>query len=186
MWPLLFWLVATRRYAAAVIAVGVAVVTTLGAWAVIGFEGLATYPRLLGRLTDIVEGVGLSFVALGELAGLPAGVAKALPFVVGVPLLISVLVVAKRDDGNRRAFSLALVASIAVTPIVWLHYFTLLVAPLAIARPRFAWPWVFMWGFWFIPAQGNEGHLWRVLLAAALTAAVLVASGRTARRVVTV
>jgi hypothetical protein len=178
LWPLLVWLVATRRFAAAAIAVGVAVVTTLAAWAVIGFEGLTSYPRLLGRLTDIVDTVGLSLVALGDLAGLPAGVAKALPFVVGFPLLIAVLVVAKRDDGNRRAFSIALVASLALTPILWLHYFSLLVAPLAIARPRFGWAWVLMWLFWLTPAQGNEGKLVSIVIAVALGAAVMIYSAR--------
>ena len=80
------------------------------------------------------------------------------------------VVVARRDDGDRRAFALAVIATIAITPIVWLHYFTLLVAPLAIARPRFAWAWLLMWAFWLIPAQGNEGHIGRIVIALSITA----------------
>lgn len=172
LWPLLIWLVATRRFGAAAIATGLALVTTVGAWAVIGFEGLTDYPELLRLLTDIVETVGLSLVALGDQAGLPIGVARALPFLVGVPLLVATAVVARRDDGDRRAFSIAMIAAIAITPIVWLHYFTLLVAPLALARPRLAWPWVLMSAFWFIPTEGNEGDAKRVVIAVALGAAV--------------
>jgi hypothetical protein len=170
LWPLLVWFLATRRFGAAGIAAGLALVATLGAWAVIGFEGMTSYPELLRLLTDIVETVGLSLVALGDQAGLPSGLARTLPLLVGIPLLAAVFVVARREDGDRRAFSLAVIAAIAITPIVWLHYFTLLVLPLALARPRLAWPWALMWAFWLVPAQGNEGHIWRILLAVAFTA----------------
>jgi hypothetical protein len=157
---------------------------TLGAWAVIGFEGMKTYPELVRKLTDLVDTIGLSLVALGDQAGLPIGVARALPFVVGVPLLAGVVVIARREDGDRRAFSLAIVAAIAITPIVWLHYFTLLVVPLALARPRLAWAWGLMWAFWLIPQQGNQGDLWRIILAFALTAALALAlAGRAGRRI---
>ena len=158
LWPLLVWMIATRRFGAAGIATGLAVVTTVAAWAVIGFEGLTDYPELLRLLTDIVETVGLSLVALGDQAGLPIGVARALPFLVGFPLLVAGRRRRADDEGDRRAFSIAVIAAIAITPIVWLHYFTLLVAPLALARPRLAWPWALLWAFWLIPAQGNEGH----------------------------
>ena len=141
LWPLLVWLLATRRFAAAAIAAGSRLRRPSVPGPSSGSRGLTDYPELLRRLTDLVETVGLSLVALGDQAGLPAGVARALPFVVGVPLLVAVFVVARRDDGDRRAFSLAVIAAIAITPIVWLHYFTLLVAPLALARPRLAWPW---------------------------------------------
>jgi hypothetical protein len=104
--------------------------------------------------------------------------------VVGVPLLVGVAAVARGQDGDRRAFSLAVIAAIAITPIVWLHYFTLLVVPLALLRPRLAWPWMLMWAFWLIPQQGNQGHLWRIILAFALTAAVALACvGRAGRRI---
>ena len=85
---------------------------------------------------------------------------------------------ARREDGDRRAFSMAVIASIAISPIVWLHYFTLLVAPLALARPRLAWPWALLWAFWLIPAQGNEDHLWRILLAVGFTAGAAVVCAR--------
>lgn len=184
LWPLGVWLLATRRYAAAGIAAGLTVVFTFGAWAAIGFDGLRVYPDLLRQLEDLVNEIGLSFVALGVRAGLSEPVAELLPFVVGVPLLVAVLVLARRDDGDRRAFALAIVTTIAITPIVWLHYFTLLVAPLAIARPKLAWPWVIMTAFWIVPAQGNEGQLWRIVVALSFAAAVaLVATRRRGREV---
>ena len=95
---------------------------------------------------------------------------------VGLSLLAGVVVIARRDDGDRRAFTLAIVAAIALTPIVWLHYFALLVVPLALARPRLSWAWALMWVFWLIPAQENEGDLWRILIAVALVAAIAALS----------
>ena len=184
LWPLVVWFLATRRFGAAGIAAGLGVVATVGGWAVIGFEGMTSYPELLRMLTDVVETVGLSLVALGDQAGLPSGLARTLPLLVGIPLLVSVFVVARREDGDRRAFSIAVVASIAITPIVWLHYFTLLVAPLALARPRLAWPWALLWAFWLIPAQGNEGEIGRIILAVAFTAAAAVLCARGASKTV--
>ena len=181
LWPLGVWLLATRRYAAAGIATVLAGVITLGAWAAIGFEGLRVYPDLLRQLEDLVNEIGLSFVALGVRAGLSESVAELLPYLVGVPLLILVFALVSRKDGDRRAFCLAMVAAIAITPIVWLHYFTLLVAPLAVMRPRLAWPWAIMTAFWIVPAQGNEGHLWRIVVALGLGAAVAIASTLRAR-----
>src|SRR5204863_5637362 len=46
-WPLLLWLVATRRFRQAGVAAAVAIGLTAGSWAAIGFEGLSQYPRLL-------------------------------------------------------------------------------------------------------------------------------------------
>jgi hypothetical protein len=49
-----------------------------------------------------------------------------------------------RRGGERSAFVLAIAASLALTPIVWLHYFALLVVVVAVARPSLGF-------FWFVP-----------------------------------
>jgi glycosyl transferase family 87 len=173
VWPVVVWLLATRRYGAAAIAAGLASVLTFGAWAAIGFDGLTRYPELLRRLTDVVADRGLSLVALGSELGLPDVVAGALPWVIGLALLAAVVLAARAPDGDAVAYSLAIVGSIALTPIVWLHYFALLVLPLAVMRPRFAWPWLLLWVFWLMPDQQNHGDLWRIVLAAAVTTVLL-------------
>ena len=176
LWPLVVWLAATRRWAAAALAAVLAASATLAAWAAIGFDGLADYPELLRRLSDVVADRGFSLVALGVEAGLPRTAAESLPWLVGLSLLAGVVVIARRDGGDRRSFTLAIVAAIALTPILWLHYFALLVVPLALARPRLSWAWGLMWIFWLIPAQENEGDLWRILIAVALVAAIAALS----------
>ena len=47
LWPLIFWLLGTRRYRAALAASAAALAAILVPWAVIGFSGLASYPDLL-------------------------------------------------------------------------------------------------------------------------------------------
>ncbi len=182
LWPLAVWLAATRRFAAAGLTVCLALLGTLASWAAIGFAGLSTYPELLRRLEELVDDIGLSLVALGVQLGLPDAVSEALPLVAGLPLLAAAVVVARRDDGDRRAFSLALLASFALTPIVWQHYFALLVVPLALARPRLAWPWALLWVFWLVPGQGNEGALLSIVLAAAVAGAVVAYCALTTAR----
>jgi hypothetical protein len=181
LWPLVVWLAVTRRYAAAGIAAGLASLATIAAWAAIGFDGLAEYPELVRRLTDVVADRGLSLVALGVELGLPRSVAGLLPWLVGLSLLGAVVVLARGGGSERRSFSLAIVAAIALTPIVWLHYFALLVVPLALARPRFAWPWLLMWVFWLTPVQENQGDLWRIVICTLLAGAVVLASQHTSR-----
>ena len=182
VWPVVVWLLATRRYSAAAIAACVAGVLTFGAWAAIGFDGLTRYPELLRRLTDVVADRGLSLVALGSELGLPDVVAGALPWVIGLALLAAVVYAARAPGGDAVAYSLAIVASIALTPIVWLHYFSLLVLPLAVLRPRFAWPWLLLWVFWLMPDQENQGELWRIVLAAGVTGVLLGFVARSTRR----
>lgn len=171
--PMVIWLAATRRWLAAILTIGLAAVANLVAWAAIGFDGFADYPTYLRELTEIVEIRGYSLVALGVKAGLPEALAEVLPFVVGLPILASAVLIARREDGDRRAFSIVVVGSIALTPIVWNHYFLLLVAPLALARPKLAWAWGLMWAFWIIPTPGNSGEFWRIAVAVAICAAAL-------------
>ena len=182
LWPLAVWLAATRRWAAASLAAGLALAMTLGAWAAIGFEGLADYPELVRRLGDVVADRGFSLVALGVEVGLAEGVAAALPWLIGLSLLAAVVVVARGGDADQRAFSLAIIASIALTPIVWQHYFALLVVPLALARPRLSSAWVLLMIFWLVPAQENVGELWRIVVAVVVVGAVLAVSVSTRRR----
>ena len=45
-------------------------------------------------------------------------------------------------ERDRLALTAAIAASLALTPILWIHYLVLLIVPLALARPRFAPLWL--------------------------------------------
>src|SRR5205085_8067125 len=49
-----------------------------------------------------------------------------------------------RRDREVAALTLVLAASLAASPIVWMHYFLLLLVPIALTRPRLSW-------LWFVP-----------------------------------
>jgi Glycosyltransferase family 87 len=154
LWPLVAWLAATRRVAAAAIAVAIGLVLLVVTWAAIGFAGLADYPELMRRLQDSIgeDSYTLHVVALDS--GLSDGVARAVWLAGGLALLTAMVVVGRGGD-ERRAFVLALGAALALTPIVWLHYFALLVVVVAVMRPRFGILWLVPLAMVLTPGSGH-------------------------------
>jgi hypothetical protein len=140
LWPLTLWLAATSRVRAAGVSVAVAAGLVLASWAVVGFRGFTEYPGLVRRLTDRMDERSYSLYALGVDLGLPESVAWTMWLIAASAVLTASIVLARRGD-ERRAFVLALAASIAFTPIVWLHYFVLVLVAVAIAQPRLAPIW---------------------------------------------
>lgn len=141
LWPLALWLAATRRRSAAVWSVAFALVVLAASWAVVGFRGLVEYPGLVRRLSDRMDERGYTAYALGVDLGLVPGLAWAAWLALAVSVLAAVVVAGRRGD-ERRAFVLALVAAIACSPIVWLHYLALLLVGLAVAQPRLSLAWL--------------------------------------------
>jgi hypothetical protein len=92
-------------------------------------------------------------------------------------ILGGVILLARRGD-ERTAFVAGIAASLALTPIVWLHYFALLVAPIAVWRRSFSVAWLLPLLLWLTPAQETSGDAWRIALGLALAAATLAASTR--------
>lgn len=174
-WPLVVWLVVTRRVRHAVAATSIGVVLLVASWAVIGFAGLRQYPDLLRRLEDVV---GLdSYTARIVLldAGVPGSVARVLWLALGVLVLAGVVLVARRGH-ERGAFLLAIAAALALTPIVWLHYFALLVVVAALAQPRLGLVWFVPLGMLVTPGSGHPAPwqtAWTLAVAAATIALAL-------------
>ncbi len=142
LWPLAVWFAATRRLAAAGVALVVGGALLVASWAVIGFDGLGGYPDLLERLEDTVGADSYTAYIVGLDLGLPSDVARGVWLGLGLGLLAATVVLARRDE--RTGFMLAIAAALALTPIVWLHYFALLLVPVALARPRLG-------PIWFVP-----------------------------------
>jgi hypothetical protein len=119
--------------------VGVALV--VGSWAVVGFAGLTQYPQLLDRLQAELELNCYTVYVTALDVGASAMFARAIWLFVGVALLAGVVVAGRRGD-ERTAFVLAIAAALSLTPIVWLHYFTLLLVVVSIAQPRLGAAWI--------------------------------------------
>lgn len=174
LWPLLVWSVATRRWLATAYAVSIGGGITLVAWAGLGFDGLERYPAMLRRLADLEAAESYSVVGAMDALGLGGGAARLVAAVLGVGLLAGCALFARRGD-DLRSFTLALAAALVFTPIVWLHYFVLLLVPLAIARPRFSAVWLLPLLLWLTPLNGN-GEAIQPLLPMLVAASMIVLS----------
>ena len=148
LWPLLLWFVATRRWRAALVALSSAAVATFAAWAPLGFAGLRDYPQLVSVNNNIYAAHSWSLLSGFVGLGLSTSVAGALSTLVGLALLLSVFVFVRQPDGERRAFCIAVVASIALLPIVWPASLALLLVPVAIYAPRADRTWFLFMTFW--------------------------------------
>ena len=140
LWPVAIWLLATRRWRASFWTVGVASALVVVSWAIVRFDGIGEYPDLLRRLTKVMERESYSVYALGLDLGLPSEVARAAWVALAAGLLAGVVVLARRGD-ERGAFALALAAAVACSPIVWIHYFTLVLLAIAVVHPKLGAAW---------------------------------------------
>jgi alpha-1,2-mannosyltransferase len=182
LWPLVFWLAATRRWTTALYAVAVGLAAAVVSWALFGFAGLTSYPRLLDELSRLEAWKSYSAVSLGLVFGLSTGEARALAIVAGVLILgaVGLIGLRKTDDSDRQAFVLAIAAAFLFSPIVWTHYLALLVVPIAITRRTLSPVWFAPLAMWATTGQ-SDGEAWRVLLGVAVWSVVLGATLRTGR-----
>ena len=177
LWPLGVWLVATGRTRIAVRGALLALVASALGWAVIGFAGLADYPQLLQVLASEEQSRGYSLVAGGLALGFGPALARALAVGIGLVLLAFCWREGRRGF-DERSLALSLAGALALSPIVWLHYFVLLLVPIALARRTFGWIWIVPALFWFIPYEENFEEHWRIAVGIGLAAIALVAAGR--------
>ena len=176
LWPLVVWLLATRRWRSAAACVGAGTVLLLGSWAVIGFAGFGSYPTLLRVLERIEAPVSYSVVAL---VGVHGGAATALTAVLAVALAAAVFLAARSPDGDRRALAAAILAALVATPLLWLHYLLLLFVPIALYRPRLSPLWFLPLLLWVTPTAHSQGVAWRIVLALVVVGVVAVQTAAT-------
>jgi alpha-1,2-mannosyltransferase len=157
--PALVWHAATRRLRHAAVAIAVGASVVFGAWWVIDFDGLAQYPALLRALSRS-EGPGsYSFASLLHTGGLGWRTAELAGLAVGLAVIAGAAAVGRRSgaDADRTAFCLVLLGCLLATPLVWSHYFMLLLIPLALSRPRLSALWLVPLATWpaHLPATGG-------------------------------
>ncbi len=151
LWPVAIWTIATRGIRPTLVAAGAAIALTVLSWAVLGFAGINTYPELLER---VATQESYSIKGMASAIGLSAAVAYAITTVVVGALLVLCVALVRQGD-EERAFMVAVLAALAVSPIVWLHYLVLLAVPLGVLRPRFSAPWLLPILLWAAPRSGH-------------------------------
>jgi hypothetical protein len=181
LWPLFFWLLATRRYRTAATTMALGIATVFVSWGLLGFDGLRDYPHRLSRVAGLEQDKSYSPFALFRLLGLSSGSARLAVLALTVAALGAIVVVARLKDGDRRSFLVALGAGLVASPIVWMHYLVLLVVPVALYRPRFGAAWFVPLAYWYLLGQENNGSAWNIVLMVAITAIALALAMRRER-----
>jgi hypothetical protein len=173
--PLLVWLLVTRRYrafAASLATIGV----TLALWAVVDPGGMRRYPQTVHLLNEVQRWKSYSVQSL--LISLHASpltselVAGAVAFAAAVALVLL------RRRGGVLTFGAAVVAALLATPILWNHYLVLLIAPIALARPRLAPLWLLPLVLWATPHPESLGVIWRIALVLSVIGLVAIQTMR--------
>ena len=171
LWPLGIWLLVTRRFRAFAALELSAALLWLGGWAAIGFTAMRTYPQLLHVLSKAEQWTSYSPLALFDLSD---RMTTLLSIALAVLVVLGVALASRGEDGDRRAFAAAVIGAIVATPILWLHYFLLLVVPIALYRPRLSALWFAPLVLWATPATHAHGVSWHIALALVVTALVAV------------
>lgn len=161
LWPLLPWLAARRRPGVAVVAAGIGAGSLL---LILPFTGIDDYVLLLRNLSDTFDGLSYTLYALLIDAHLADILARVVWLVAGVAVLALAI--------RRGSFALAVGAALALSTIVWLHFFALLAVPLAVVRPRFSPIWLLPLVMWLAPGTYN-GDQWQTAVVLAAGAATI-------------
>jgi alpha-1,2-mannosyltransferase len=172
MAPLLLWPLAMRRTRAALAGGVVAAAAVLVPWAAIGFAGLTGYPSLLRRLEDLES--EQSYSVYSALVGfdVPAFAATAVTLAAGLVLAVACFRWGRSGD-DRRSLTAAVALVLVASPLVWQHYYTLLLVPVALAWPRLSPAWLLPVLMWAMPVAG-DGNALQTLLAAGTAALVVL------------
>jgi hypothetical protein len=169
LWPLGLWLLVTRRLRATAIFLLATFALVVGGWAAIGFAGFRAYPNLLRLLSQLEAHKSFSLVALLRVTG---STATAISAALAAGLVCAVVLAARSEDGDRRAFAVAVLGTLVATPVVWMHYYALLLVPIGLYRPRFSLIWLAPMALWLAPSTYSEGVSWRILLGLGTVALV--------------
>jgi hypothetical protein len=182
LWPLVLWLGLTHRLRAAAAAIVSTAAFVLIPWALIGFAGIGSYPGILRHLSRDEASGSYSVVALVVRAHLPEALGYVVAFLVALALLAAVAWLARDEqmtlrDRDAATLTLALAAALAASPIVWVHYFVLLLVPLVLSRPRLSALWVVPFAYAPLGATAwPTGDARKLALALVTTLVLLFAS----------
>ena len=176
LWPLLLWLLATKRLAGFAWAMASGILVNVLAWAVLGFHQAEAYVALARAVSRVEESTAYTPIALA----LHLGASRALAHTIGFGLAAGVALACLYYGRRRRdasALLLAIAVSLLATPTVWRHYFALLLVPVAIARPRVTAIWLLPLALFLCPV--TTPLLWQLALALGIFACVVLVLLRT-------
>ncbi|HEY2595640.1 MAG TPA: glycosyltransferase family 87 protein [Chloroflexota bacterium] len=170
-WPLGLWLLATRRWRAGICALASGTAINLAAWAIVGFNRIESFLRVSGQLIDGQWRTGYSMLAVASHLGLTRGVGELLLLGGSAAVALALLHQGFIRGRERGAMVLTVALMLIASPVVWSHYFVLLLVPIALARPRVSRLWLLPVAIWVCPVTTPSG--WQLALAWAVAGGCL-------------
>jgi Glycosyltransferase family 87 len=157
LWPLVVWLVATRRFRTAATTVLLGIATVFGCWGAIGFSGMTGYIHFMRHVASLE--LGRSYSSFAFFSSLGASDHSAHLAVVALTLvgIVAILAIGRSSDGDRRSFVAAIAVALLVSPIVWLHYMILVYVVVALYRRRLSVAWLIPSLYWILPGEDSHG-----------------------------
>jgi hypothetical protein len=173
LWPLALWLALTRRLTGLAVAAAAAGVASLAGWWLVGFSELPRYLETMERHAALNDGDGVSLAALAANVGVPGSQVLALAAGLGALAVAWAL----RFD-HLGSFAWALTAAVLASPMVWWHYYALLLVPLALAVPRWSVAWLAPYALFPHAADAAAGVAFALFVAIRATHNGLLRIGR--------
>jgi hypothetical protein len=170
-WPLLLWLLFTRRFRQAATAALGAGLLLVVSWALISFHSLTDYPQLLSADAKAFATRSHSIAALLEALGCSAASADVLA--VAAAGVIAIMIVWRASDRDLAGFTAALSFGLLCSPILWSHWLVLLLVPLAIRRPQLHPTWFIVAALWLSPTE-NPANIAQLVIVLGLVAFALL------------
>lgn len=167
--PVALWLLVTRRFTGLAWAAVAGAVVNLLAWGLLGFGELRRYIHLSSSVTGALERTGYGLISLTAHLGLGQSLGIFLELTAAAAVLVLMLIAGRRRDDST-ALTAAVVLMLVGWPLVWSHYFALLLIPIAIARPRLSWVWLLPLLLWGCAVRGAAE--WQILLTWAVVAVI--------------
>lgn len=175
LWPVLVWLLVTRRFRA--LAASLATIAAiLALWAAIDPGGMRWYPQTVRVLNDVQRWKSYSVQSFFISLHVSASASELVSGLVAIAMIVALVLL--RHRGDDITFSAAVLAGLIATPILWNHYLVLLVAPIALTRPRLAPLWFLPLLLWITPHPESVGVVWRIALVLGVLALVAVQTMR--------
>lgn len=173
LWPLVVWLWWTSRRRTALLAVALGALALIVGWLPLGMQATEHYLTLMHQLSvdEARDGYGIGGIA--SALGASRSNAALLPLLCAPLVLFGLRPIVHRVD-ERASLAIVVAASVALSPIVWQHYFAFTILVLALVSPRLTRAWLLPMGYWALTQQQAWSSLWRPALALALLAACLV------------
>ena len=153
IWPLALWLLVTRRWRASAYTLLFGAAINLVSWSLLGWNQVRAYLHAAGLDSHYAWRAGYGVAAIGSHLGFGHSVGTALTVFVSIALAGAIFYAGFVKRRERQALTLTILLMLAASPLVWSHYFALLLVPVAIERPRLSWLWlppVLMW-LWACP-----------------------------------